>query len=78
MGGTLDSSRFKYQISQHLRCSPSDLNGVVIGGHGDTTMIPLIRHAAWNSVPVTDFLSQEQQDKIVKDTMVGGATLPVC
>jgi len=75
MGGTLDSSRFKYQISQHLGCSPSDLNGVVIGGHGDTTMIPLIKHASWNSVPVTNFLSQEQQDKIVKDTMVGGATL---
>ena len=44
MGGTLDSSRFKYQLSQHLGCSPADLNAVVIGGHGDTTMIPLIRH----------------------------------
>lgn len=75
MGGTLDSSRFKYQLSQHLDCSPSDLNAVVIGGHGDTTMIPLIRMATWNSVPVTQFLNQEQQDKIVKDTMVGGATL---
>jgi malate dehydrogenase len=75
MGGTLDSSRFKYQLSQHLGCSPADLNAVVVGGHGDTTMIPLIRLATWNSVPVTQFLNQEQQDKIVKDTMVGGATL---
>ncbi|MBS1653802.1 MAG: malate dehydrogenase [Bacteroidetes bacterium] len=75
MGGTLDTSRFKYQMSLYLNCSPSDLSGVVIGGHGDTTMIPLIRHASWNSVPVTNFLTQEQQDKIVKDTMVGGATL---
>jgi len=75
MGGTLDSSRFKYQLSQHLGCSPSDLNAVVVGGHGDTTMIPLIRLATWNSAPVTNFLSAEQQDKIVKDTMVGGATL---
>lgn len=75
MGGTLDSSRFKYQLSQALECSPSDLNAVVVGGHGDTTMIPLIRLATWNSVPVTQFLSKEQQDKIVKDTMVGGATL---
>ncbi|HEX2682598.1 MAG TPA: malate dehydrogenase [Ferruginibacter sp.] len=75
MGGTLDSSRFKYQLSQHLNCSPSDLNAVVVGGHGDTTMIPLIRLATWNSVPVTQFLSAEQQEKIVKDTMVGGATL---
>ena len=75
MGGTLDSARFKYQLSQHLGCSPADLNAVVVGGHGDTTMIPLIRLATWNSVPVTEFLSAEQQEKIVKDTMVGGATL---
>ena len=75
MGGTLDSSRFKYQLSQHLECSASDLNAIVVGGHGDTTMIPLISKATWNSIPVTQFLSQEQQDKIVTDTMVGGATL---
>jgi len=75
MGGTLDSSRFKYQLSQHLGCSPSDLNAVVVGGHGDTTMIPLIRYATWNSAPVTDFLTAEQQQQIVNDTMVGGATL---
>src|ERR1700754_1271740 len=75
MGGTLDSARFKYQLSQHLGCSPADLNAVVVGVHGDTTMIPLIRLATWNSAPVTKFLSKEQQDKIVADTMVGGATL---
>jgi malate dehydrogenase len=75
MGGTLDSARFKFQLSQTLGCSPADLNAVVVGGHGDTTMIPLIRLATWNSVPVTDFLSEEQQQKIVADTMVGGATL---
>lgn len=75
MGGTLDSARFKYQLSQALGCSPSDLNAVVVGGHGDTTMIPLIRLATWNSVPVTKFLTEEQQKQIVADTMVGGATL---
>jgi malate dehydrogenase len=75
MGGTLDSARFKYQLSQHLGCSPADLNAVVVGGHGDTTMIPLIRLATWNSVPVTNFLSEDQQKQIVADTMVGGATL---
>jgi malate dehydrogenase len=75
MGGTLDSSRFKYQLSQHLGCSPADLNALVIGGHGDTTMIPLIRFATWNSVPVTRLLSEEKQKQIVADTMVGGATL---
>ena len=75
MGGALDSARFKYYLSQELGCSPADLNAVVIGGHGDTTMIPLIKHATWNSIPVTQFLSEEQQEKIVKATMVGGATL---
>jgi malate dehydrogenase len=75
MGGTLDSARFKYQLSQRLNCSPADLNAVVVGGHGDTTMIPLIRFATWNSVPVTKFLNEEQQKKIIADTMVGGATL---
>jgi malate dehydrogenase len=75
MGGALDSARFKYQLSQHLHCSPADLNAVVIGGHGDTTMIPLIGYATWNSAPVTKFLSAEQQKQIVADTMVGGATL---
>jgi malate dehydrogenase len=75
MGGTLDSARFKYQLSQHLGCSPADLNAIVIGGHGDTTMIPLIRFATWNSVPVTKLLSEEKQKQIIADTMVGGATL---
>ena len=75
MGGILDSARFKCYISNALGCSANDLNGIVIGGHGDTTMIPLIRYATWNSVPVTNFLSEEQQKQIVADTMVGGATL---
>ncbi|BAV08623.1 malate dehydrogenase (NAD) [Filimonas lacunae] len=75
MGGALDSARFKYQLSQHLGASPADLNATVIGGHGDTTMIPLIRYATWNSIPVTELLSAEAQQQIVADTMVGGATL---
>ncbi len=75
MGGTLDSARFKYQLSTTLNCSPSDLNALVVGGHGDTTMIPLIKHATWNSIPVTKFLDEAQQQTIINDTMVGGATL---
>ena len=75
MGGTLDSARFKYQLSTALNCSPADLNAIVVGGHGDTTMIPLIKHATWNSIPVTKFLDAAAQEKIVNDTMVGGATL---
>ena len=75
MGGTLDSARFKYQLSDKLNASAGDLNAIVIGGHGDTTMIPLIKHATWNSIPVSDFLNEDEQDEIVQKTMVGGATL---
>lgn len=75
MGGALDSARFKFQLSTKLNCSPSDLNAAVIGGHGDKTMIPLIRFATWNSVPVQQFLNKEEQDAIVAATKVGGATL---
>jgi malate dehydrogenase len=75
MGGILDSARFKCYLSLALGCSPADLNATVIGGHGDTTMIPLIRYATWNSAPVSNFLTEEEQKKIVADTMVGGATL---
>ncbi|WKK59348.1 MULTISPECIES: malate dehydrogenase [unclassified Sphingobacterium] len=75
MGGALDSARFKYQISDKLNASANDLNAIVIGGHGDTTMIPLIKHATWNSVKVSSFLTEEEEAEIVKKTMVGGATL---
>ncbi len=75
MGGILDSARFKCYLSQALQCSPNDLNAIVVGGHGDTTMIPLIRFATWNSVPVSHFLSEEKRKQVVAETMVGGATL---
>src|SRR3954452_13965139 len=75
MGGILDSARFKCYLSAALGCSPNDLNAIVIGGHGDTTMIPLIRYATWNSAPVSSFITEEQCNRIVSDTMVGGATL---
>jgi malate dehydrogenase len=75
MGGTLDSSRFKYYLSVALDCSANDLQGVVIGGHGDTTMIPLTRLATYNSTPVSNLLDAATIQKIASDTMVGGATL---
>jgi len=75
MGGALDSARFKYQLAAKLDASANDLDAVVIGGHGDTTMIPLIEHATWNSIPVKNFLTEEEKAGIVQKTMVGGATL---
>ena len=75
MGGILDSSRFKYYLSVALGCSPSDLQAVVIGGHGDTTMIPLTRLATYNGTPVSNLLDSETLKKVSADTMIGGATL---
>jgi len=75
MGGTLDSSRFKYYLSQAIGCSPNDLQGFVVGGHGDTTMIPLTRLATYQGSPVSNHLSAEALKKVAADTMVGGATL---
>jgi malate dehydrogenase len=75
MGGQLDSSRFTYYISQALGAAPSDVEGIVIGGHGDTTMIPLISKATYKSQPVSQLISAEVAEKIIADTMVGGATL---
>lgn len=75
LGGALDSSRFKYYLSQALQVPASDIEGCVIGGHGDTTMIPLTRLATYNGVPISSILSKEALDKVAADTMVGGATL---
>ncbi|TDN84312.1 malate dehydrogenase (NAD) [Salegentibacter sp. 24] len=75
MGGALDSARFKYRLSEALDCPPSDVDGMVIGGHSDTGMVPLTRLATRNSVPVSAFLSEDRLNQVSEDTKVGGATL---
>jgi malate dehydrogenase len=75
MGGALDSSRFRYYLSKALDVPSNDISAMVIGGHGDTTMIPLTRLASYNGIPVSEFLSEEALAKVAADTMVGGATL---
>ena len=75
MGGALDSSRFKYYLSKALNANPNEVEGFVIGGHGDTTMIPMKRFATLRGIPATELLDAETMDKVVADTMVGGATL---
>lgn len=75
MGGALDSARFKYRLSEALDCPPSDVDGMVIGGHSDTGMVPLTRLATRNSVPVSAFLSEDRLSQVSEDTKVGGATL---
>ena len=75
MGGMLDSARFRYFLSQAMHCSPNDLQATVVGGHGDTTMIPLTRLATYCGTPVSNYLDAETLKKVAADTMVGGATL---
>ena len=75
MGGALDSSRFKTYLSKALDKPANDIQGMVIGGHGDTTMIPLTRLASYNGTPVSQHLSSEELDDVAAETMVGGATL---
>jgi malate dehydrogenase len=75
MGGALDSARFKYRLAEALEAPISDVDGMVIGGHSDTGMIPLTRHATRNSIRVSEFLSPERLEKVSEETKVGGATL---
>lgn len=75
MGGALDSARFKYFLSQALGASATEVEGIVIGGHGDKTMIPLTRYAAYRGIPASTLMPAEQLEKVAADTMVGGATL---
>lgn len=75
MGGILDSARFKFYLARALKANPMDIDGMVIGGHGDTTMIPITRLATYKGVPVSQFLDADTLKKVASDTMVGGATL---
>ena len=75
MGGALDSSRFKTYLSKALNKPANDIHGMVIGGHGDKTMIPLSRFASYNGLPISNFLKKDEIENVVSSTMVGGATL---
>ena len=75
MGGALDSARFKYRLAEALDAPISDVDGMVIGGHSDTGMIPLTRLATRNSVPVSQFISEKRMEEVKQETKVGGATL---
>jgi malate dehydrogenase len=75
MGGALDSARFKYRLAEALEAPISDVDGMVIGGHSDKGMVPLTRLATRNSIPASEFLSEERLDQVLQDTKVGGATL---
>lgn len=75
MGGALDTARFKYYLSKEMKANPNEVHCMVFGGHGDTTMLPLVRFASYKGRQVADILDKETIDQVVKKTMVGGATL---
>jgi malate dehydrogenase len=75
MGGQLDSSRFKCYLSKALGANSNEIEGLVIGGHGDTTMIPLVSKATYKGIPVGEFADADTLNQVAADTMVGGATL---
>ena len=75
MGGALDSARFRTYLSMALQKPSNDIHGMVIGGHGDTTMIPLTRLASYNGINISELLEENKLAKVAADTMVGGKTL---
>ena len=75
MGGALDSARFKYRLAEALEAPTKEVDGMVIGGHSDKGMVPLISKATRNGEKVSDLLSAERLEKVKQDTKVGGATL---
>ena len=75
MGGILDSSRFKTYISKSTGIDQKFIDAMVIGGHGDTTMIPLTSLAKCDGKLLSELLTNDDLLKVASDTMVGGATL---
>ncbi|MBF0472371.1 MAG: malate dehydrogenase [Nitrospirae bacterium] len=74
MGGILDSSRFKTFIAMELKVSPSIVNTMVLGGHGDQ-MLPLPRFTTVGGIPLTELMSADKINELIKRTASGGAEI---
>ena len=74
MAGVLDSARMRTFIAQELDVSVENTHAFVLGGHGDT-MVPLPRYSTVAGVPITELISPETIDAIVKRTAGGGAEI---
>ncbi len=74
MAGVLDSSRMRTFIAMELNVSIENVHAFVLGGHGDT-MVPMIKHATVAGIPVTELLSKDKLDAIIKRTREGGAEI---
>ena len=74
MAGILDSSRFKYFLSQELKVPVKNIESLVLGGHGPT-MVPMLNHTLVNKKPLIDLIKKEKLDLIVDRTRKGGAEI---
>ena len=74
-GGALDSARYRHFVADACGVSPQDVHGYVIGGHTDTTMVPVVSQTRVGGVPLTSLLSAEKIDEVVARTMRGGAEI---
>ncbi len=74
-GGMLDSQRFRTFLAMELDCSVRDVHAFVLGGHTDTTMVPITSQARAGGMPIESLIAKDRLDEIVKRTMGGGAEL---
>ncbi|MBN9492324.1 malate dehydrogenase [bacterium] len=74
-GGALDSARYRYFVAEAIGVSPKDVHGYVIGGHTDTTMVPVVSQTRVGGVPLTDLLPADKVQALVARTMRGGAEI---
>ena len=74
MAGILDSSRFKYFLSQELKVPVKNINTLVLGGHGDT-MVPMPNRTTVNGKPLNQIIKKEKLDLIIDRTRKGGAEI---
>jgi len=74
MAGVLDSSRFKYFLSQELKVPVKSINSLVLGGHGDT-MVPMPNYTKVNNQPLKELIKKEKLDLIIERTRKGGAEI---
>jgi len=74
MAGVLDSSRFKYFLSQELKIPVKNIDTLVLGGHGDT-MVPMPNHTTVNGKPLSEMIEKSKLDLIIERTRKGGAEI---
>ncbi len=74
MAGVLDTSRFRYFVAEKANVDPTQVQAMVLGGHGDE-MVPVISSATVSGIPLTKFLSKADIDAIIERTQKGGAEI---